>query len=112
METYNWTGIGKEHSGTDEARDNIKAAYKAFDWKSLKGTKATMSFAAGMAIKEAIKVFRIPAQAVAESPALAPFGFYGIRAMYKGNKAVDVLIIDEGDSCFPVCTIVLQEGTV
>ena len=45
------------------------------------------------------------AVAVADSFELAPYGLYGIRAIYKGDKEVDVLIIDEGSAIVPVCTI-------
>ncbi len=98
----NWTEIGAEYSTGEHAREKIIGAYNKMEWLELKD-KPTMGFMQGNGIKAAIKEFRIPAFAVADSFELAPYGLYGIKANYKDNNRVDILVIDSGDSITPVC---------
>lgn len=112
---FDWTNVGEKNISPNE-RGLVLAAIDVIDnqtdaragfneWLPIVGTRLSLSFMAGEAIKVAIEQLKIPnVTHVAVCNDLAPLGFYGIRAHYAPQRRtrVDIFIIDAGDSCAPV----------
>ena len=95
-----WTKVGEKHTETQEDKNRVSEAIERMDWFDPKGKELAMM--PGMGISEAIRELRMPrVQRVAVSNELAPYGLYGIEALYK-NGLGRVYIVDEGSSLVPV----------
>lgn len=106
-----WTKVGERLIGTalDEGvifdRAAIVRAINGLKWQEIpKGGTISAPAMQGLNISAAIKDLKIPKVShVAWSPALAPYGFYGIRGHYANGDA-EVYIMDTGTLLTPVCT--------
>lgn len=95
-----WTEVG-EHYSKGANRKKIERYIEALEWQPVPCTVGMMP---GMAIKEAVKEFRIPKVShIAISHEMAPLGFYGIRGHY-ANGTGQVYLVDDGISLTPVCS--------
>ena len=106
-----WTKVGEAlvgspiDEGTILGRDMVCRAIDRLQWLEIP-KDGTLEVAAmpGLGIKEAIKELKIPKVShIAISSALAPYGFYGIRAHYKNGDA-EIFLVDAGSHITPVCT--------
>jgi hypothetical protein len=106
-----WTKVGEDLVGSpidDETILDRGAVCRAIDrlqWMEIpKEGTLEVAMMPGLGIKESIKELRIPKVShIAISSALAPYGFYGIRAHYKNGDA-EIFLIDVGSNITPVCT--------
>lgn len=99
-DNISWTSVGKKHTSEGRHRSRVANAIGKMDWFDPTGIELGMM--PGMGIAEAIKQLRMPRiQRIAISNELAPFGLYGIEALYK-NGLGRVYIVDEGSSMVPV----------
>jgi len=95
----NWTEVGSEYD-----RGRILAAIENLEWRRW-GPGSTFSGMAGLNIAEVIEQVPLPrVTEAAESPSMAPYGFYGMHAHYKNGEAW-VYVIDEGSRCVPVLSV-------
>ena len=95
-----WTEVGKQHSGTEEAKAGIQKAIDGLDWSIKPGDELPMM--PGLAINKLLKEFNLPKVSwLAISSDLAPYGFYGIEANYRNGRA-RICFVDEGSRLVPV----------
>jgi len=95
----NWTTVGTAYD-----REQILAAIETLEWKPW-GPGCTFSGMGGLNMAECIVKLGLPrVTEAAESPAMAPRGFYGMHAHYK-NGDVWVYVVDEGSQCVPVLSV-------
>ena len=103
-----WTEIGQEY--TRDKKEVIAAMIERMDWRTL---PCEMGMGPGMAIKEAIKAFKIPKPSrVATSNEMAPYGLIAVEGNYKNGRA-QVFMVDDGVSVTPICSdfYAKEEGT-
>ena len=63
-----------------------------------------MGMGPGMAIKEAIKTFKIPkVSRIATSNEMAPYGLLAVEGNYKNGRG-HIFMFDDGLSVTPICT--------
>jgi hypothetical protein len=71
------------------------------EWRTL---PCEMGMGPGMAIKEAIKAFKIPkVSRVATSSEIAPYGLLGVEGNYKNGRC-QIFLVDDGLSVTPIRT--------
>jgi hypothetical protein len=94
-----WTKVGEEY--TQDKHTEITGMIDRLKWQSI---PCDMAAGPGLAIKEAIKKFRIPkVTSVACSNEMAPYGLESIEGNYK-NGRVRIYLVDDGVSLTPICT--------
>ena len=94
-----WTEIGQEY--TLDKKEVIAAMIERMDWRTL---PCEMGMGPGMAIKEAIKDFKIPKPSrVAMSNEMAPYGLIAVEGNYKNGRA-QIFMVDDGVSVTPICS--------
>jgi len=105
-----WKDIGREHWEKKEDKKKIEKAIADMEWQKTK-VGMDLSMMAGEAIKTAIQQFRIPrVEAIAISNEMAPYGLYGIRALYAGGQQnVWIYLLDLGDTLTPLCADLYDE---
>lgn len=100
---HDWMNVGRAHSETDAQRAALLAAVDRMTWRPFAGS--TFSGMGGLAMVDTIRELRIPrVNLAAESPALAPFGFFGLHAHYRNGEAW-IFAVHEGSSVVPVLAI-------
>ena len=94
-----WTEVGEEY--TRGKQGDIAAMIERMDWRTL---PCEMGLGPGMAIKEAIKSFKIPkVSCVATSNEMAPYGLLAVEGNYKNGRG-QIFMVDDGLSVTPICT--------
>jgi hypothetical protein len=94
-----WTEVGVEYT-RDKQRD-IAAMIERMEWRTL---PCEMGMGPGMAIKEAIKAFKIPRPSrVATSNEMATYSLIAVEGNYKNGRA-QIFMVDDGVSVTPICT--------
>jgi hypothetical protein len=95
----NWTKVGEEY--TRDKQGDITAMIERMEWRTL---PCEMGLGPGMAIKEAIKTFKIPkVSQVATSNEMAPYGLLAVEGHYKDGRG-RIFLVDDGLSVTPICT--------
>jgi len=85
---------------TSENQNRIDLAIEKLQWKSPKEL-GQIGFMQGRGLKEIINEHKLDVDKIAISHDLAPYGFYGIRAKYKGGT-VDQFYLDTGTNIIPL----------
>ena len=94
-----WTEVGEEY--TRDKQGDIAAMIERMEWRTL---PCEMGMGPGIAIKEAIKDFKIPkVSRVATSNELAPYGLLGVEGNYRNGRG-QIFMVDDGLSVTPICT--------
>ena len=94
-----WTEVGEKY--TRDKQGDIAAMIERMEWRTL---PCEMGMGPGMAIKEAIKDFKIPkVSRVATSNELAPYGLLAVEGNYKNGRG-QIFMVDDGLSVTPLCT--------
>ena len=94
-----WTEVGEKY--TRGKQGDIAVMVERMEWRTL---PCEMGMGPGMAIKEAIKAFKIPkVSRVATSNEMAPYGLLAVEGHYKNGRA-QVLMVDDGVSITPICS--------
>ena len=102
-----YTNVGCDHSNTPELRALLDQAITALTWRPIEELPQ-IGLMPGMGIRGAIRFFHMPIVShFSDSPALAPFGFYGIEAHYS-NAHIRIYFVDEGNSIVPVAVDELE----
>ncbi len=94
-----WTEVGEEY--TRDKQGDIAAMIERMEWHTL---PCEMGMGPGIAIKEAIKAFKIPkVSRVATSNEMAPYGLLAVEGNYKNDRG-QIFMVDDGLSVTPICT--------
>jgi len=94
-----WTEVGEQY--TRDKQEAIAAMIERMEWRTL---PCEMGMGPGMAIKEAIKTFKIPkVSRVATSNEMAPYGLLAVEGNYKNGRG-QIFMVDDGLSVTPLCT--------
>jgi hypothetical protein len=94
-----WTEVGEEY--TRDKQEVIAAMIERIMWRAL---PCEMGMGPGMAIKKAIKAFKIPRPSrIATSNEMAPYGLIAVEGNYKNGRA-HIFLVDDGVSVTPICT--------
>ncbi len=102
-----WTSVGAEHTDGEPARKKIANVIKRLEWQAVPCDMAAMP---GLAIKGLIGELRLPKVShVADSHALAPYGFVAVRCHYKDGMC-ELFAIDIGTETIPLCSDFYREG--
>jgi hypothetical protein len=94
--------IGAAYTATAEQRANLESIIASMTWLDVDSTP-TLPLCPGMAIKTAIKEFRIPkVSKVAHDGLLGNYAVLGIEGNYS-EGAVRIFLLDRGSDLMPIC---------
>jgi len=103
-----FTGIGNEYTGTEEGKAALIKAIEALEWISTPKVgepPITLPMMQGMALKDIIREWKIPAVAIAHAPYVGGTGLLAVRT----TLGQEIYLVDEGTAVVPVALTVEEE---